>query len=797
MPPKRKAQVNIQPPRSLHDHLLAALGTVNRPGTFCLSGDLPLVMPGLEVEGLGEVRLPLGQRQARQLIQRCHQAPYGKGTETLVDTDVRRVLELDPEQFHLTNPKWQEWLSVLTDRVRDELGLGKRKLASHLYKLLVYEAGSFFLPHRDGEKLDRMVATLVIGLPSVHKGGELIVTHEGTQHVIEFAGASSGHELSFAAFYADCRHEVRPLRSGYRLCLVYNLTLATSRGKKGITAPTTGGTVEVVRGLLDTWREAEEPQKLAVTLEHQYTQDGLALDTLKGVDRARAEVLFAAAEQAGCVAHLALVTFWQSGSAEGGYDGGYGRYRRRYWYDDDDDDDDASLYEMGEVYDQSLLANHWSDRQGANVALGEIRLDPEEIVDPEPLEEWEASREEFEGYTGNAGMTLERWYHRAAIVIWPRDRHFAVLCNAGTDASIGGLASMMKPLKRAAKAQQEAQRQDCRVFAEAIIDSWQPQHHRVAWGQTMAATDRATFLSLLQDLDEPDLVRRFLSNVMAVDGSIPLAKSVPTFCKRHGWLSFRDAFKAVIDATSAATVARNAALLQTLCVQRDKNADRLLLCRELAQEAVAALRAFDAQTPANDWQVRTIDRVALLSSLVKSLAVIEADEPLATLLDHALAAHDTYDVIETHVAAIFSLESWLRAASTAPNRSLSHWLAVCRSELAARVAHVPIEPTDYRRPAKLSCNCADCRELSAFLADPDEAVHRFRVRKDRRQHLHQMIDRHHCDLTHVTERRGSPQTLVCTKTTASYEAACRVHERDQQFLSRLEALAQQRGELRQ
>jgi hypothetical protein len=81
------------------------------------------------------------------------------------------------------------------------------------------------------------------------------------------------------------------------------------------------------------------------------------------------------------------------------------------------------------------------------------------------------------------------------------------------------------------------------------------------------------------------------------------------------------------------------------------------------------------------------------------------------------------------------------------------------------------------------------------LADPDEAVHRFRVRKDRRQHLHQIIDRHRCDLTHVTERRGSPQTLVCTKTTASYEAACRVHERDQQFLSRLEALEQQRGAL--
>src|SRR5207247_8941665 len=120
--------------------------------------------------------------------------------------------------------------------------------------------------------------------------------------------------LSFAAFYADCQHEIRPVRSGYRLCLAYNMTLAESRGTQGIAAPTNTATVTVVRALLDQWRAEGEEHKIAVTLEHQYTQDGLTVDKLKGVDRARAEVLFAAAEQAGCVAHLALVTFWQRSS---------------------------------------------------------------------------------------------------------------------------------------------------------------------------------------------------------------------------------------------------------------------------------------------------------------------------------------------------------------------------------------------------------------------------------------------------------------------------------------------------
>ena len=43
------------------------------------------------------------------------------------------------------------------------------------------------------------------------------------------------------------------------------------------------------------------------------------------------------------------------------------------------------------------------------------------------------------------------------------------------------------------------------------------------------------------------------------------------------------------------------------------------------------------------------------------------------------------------------------------------------------------------------------------------------MRKERRQHLHQTIERHGLDMTHVTERKGSPQTLVCTKNRRTYQ----------------------------
>jgi len=413
--------------------LSQAMSKIDRPGTFCVSGSVQTVLPGLEVDGLGSIGLPLTGNQAKDLKTLCEQAPYGKGEKTLVDTSVRRVWRLMPSQFSLRNPDWKLFLQETLSKVQAELGLEKQKLESHLHELLLYEAGSFFLPHRDGEKLDRMVATLVIVLPSSYEGGELIVRHEGQEQTIDFSSVeNSALQTHFAAFYADCEHEVRPLRKGYRLCLVYNLTLAKS--KKSITAPRDSEHIQRIIPLLREWSEDDTVRKLAITLDHQYTKDGLAWDKLKGVDRVKARVLAEAARQANCKAYLALLTFWESGSAEddGGYGYGYGSHGR--WSDEDEDededegDDDNGLHEMGEVFESSLSAEHWSDSAGHSLPIGVLSVEEDELLDPESLRDVKPE-EEFEGYTGNAGMTLERWYRHAAVILWPERKHFEVLCD--------------------------------------------------------------------------------------------------------------------------------------------------------------------------------------------------------------------------------------------------------------------------------------------------------------------------------------------------------------------------------
>ena len=132
------------------ERLAKAIEQATRSAKFCVAGGLPVVDPGIEVDGLGAVTLPLKRGVAKKLIALCRVAPYGKGTRTLVDKTVRRTFELNPQTFRLSDA----WNAAIDDAMRpvaDQLGLPAERLEPRLYKLLVHEKGGFFLPHRDSE----------------------------------------------------------------------------------------------------------------------------------------------------------------------------------------------------------------------------------------------------------------------------------------------------------------------------------------------------------------------------------------------------------------------------------------------------------------------------------------------------------------------------------------------------------------------------------------------------------------------------------------------------------------------
>jgi hypothetical protein len=86
---------------SITTDLAGLLDTVQRPGDFYAAGSAEIFTPSLEVEGVGPIALPLLPVQAEQLIAVAEQAPYGRGEETVIDTNVRRTWQIDAAKFGL------------------------------------------------------------------------------------------------------------------------------------------------------------------------------------------------------------------------------------------------------------------------------------------------------------------------------------------------------------------------------------------------------------------------------------------------------------------------------------------------------------------------------------------------------------------------------------------------------------------------------------------------------------------------------------------------------------------------
>ncbi len=752
------------------DQLLEVLASLDEASQFCTSGSLASILPGLEVQGVGEVGLPIGPAAARQLIQQAAPAPYGRGEETIVDLEVRRVWQIEPKHCAIHNPNWDTFISDIVETVKQEFGIDKR-VTWDLYKLLIYEKGSFFAPHRDSEKVDGMFATLLVCLPSRHQGGTLVVSHDGESQAIDFGGKAGAFNIQYAAFYTDCQHEIKPVTSGYRVCFVYNLTVA--RRKQQPSAPVHGSKVEQVASLLSTLFADTSRDKIAIPLAHEYSQAGLSRDLLKGTDRSCVEVLVRAADQLGYQLHLALLTHHQMGAVEDDWDYG-GR-----WTSSDADD-----AEMSEVYEESLTLNYWIDAQGHEKAFGEMQLDPDEVLGETDFDGFSATQEIHEA-TGNEGVTMERWYRQGVVVLWPHERYFRILAGEGQSSALPALAELID------SEPDPSHSEACRTFANEIVNRWRLPTYTYARQSSSHSVD---MLTQLERLGEPAVVNRFIQEILAKDYTGTEGLLLSKLCDRLGWQTFALVLTGFVSSQSpsesTASLAATVSIVKDLCCSSPPmTAERQATCRAVAAELEPVITTWDSHQEKNVWLRQNESREGIVESVFQAFCAIEEPAWLEQFLSHALTTPQHYGLHSVLIPATQQIHQQLNRKSPGREnyrRLLKHCIKALQS---LTKTPVPV-PTDWTQDVTLGCTCADCAELQHFLRDPQERVHRFRVRKDRRQHLHQQINAHGCDVDHVTERKGSPQTLVCTKNRASYEKRQQQFETDTQLLAELHAIAE-------
>ena len=375
-----------------------------------------------------------------------------------------------------------------------------------------------------------MFATLVVNLPSAHEGGELIVSHAGQSQSYSFAD-SSLFEPSFVAFYADCRHEVKPLTSGYRLCLVYNLAIANRRKQPVLSERM--GPIEAIDRAIQAWvQDAGGKPILTYLLDHSYSEQNLSLANLKHGDFAKASVLLSAAANNGCQAYLCLATYHRESYGEvDSY--GYGRRGRRGRYAADDGDLDESAFEEYDVSEEQVYAHAFVGADGTQIDIQKLELEEDDLLAAVPLVDGPGRECAISEATGNEGATKDLWYHRGAVIMWPKEQELELATNMDVDY---GAHVLKRALQGQAKLAGERRRQVMRL-AQHLVETW-PSYRR---------EDIAAELIQLGDIE---LVKTFLlkyTHAYAIDID---PKVLIQAAEQFGWKPFAQAIESRLAAAN-------------------------------------------------------------------------------------------------------------------------------------------------------------------------------------------------------------------------------------------------------
>ena len=796
--------------------LAELLDGVSRPGDYFVSGHTELLAPRIEVEGVGPVALPLLATQAKALIKLASQAPFGRGGDTVLDTTVRRTWQIGPDRVRIGGKHWDKTLAGIVARAAEGLGVGD-PIAAEFYKLLIYDKGSFFVGHRDTEKSPGMFATLVIALPGASAGGELVVRHNEREARLDLANDDPS-EVAFAAFYADCVHEVLPVTQGFRATLVFNL-VRKAKGKPPA-PPNYGAEADRVAVLLDRWAKGSAPTasvqtngevwplKLVLPLEHAYTPAELGFETLKGADAAVARLLIAAAPKAAVDLHLAHLNVWESGSAE--YTGRENWHYRR-GQRDAGKAETRQEFEVGEIFDSGRSLSDWRRPDGQPASLGELPVEDDEVAPADALEDMDPDEEHFHEATGNEGASFDRTYARAALVLWPSANRLAVLNQAGVSATLPYLESLATQWRADGARAGSPLKAEALELARLVLTTWSP----TSWSsRTTSASWQAAFApnrggastiddSEADDDEDGDDAAETVEESKSALGLARILAVLTKFKDAEGVLVAFD----VLTAQTGHAKSDHASIMDALALLPAKGAAQVLVAiveahainepgscaallalaqarlyakqpsqlTEATARLVRALPGDPSAAPKDQWgrsRVATVD-AALVANLV--LVADNVDQALAKqLAEHVLAWPKHFDLDGVVVPAVKRLVAETRRAG--PSAVALH--AAATAHLQHRTALPLSPPQDWSRPSTIGCQCEHCRGLARFLADPAQPEWTLRAAQQHRTHVEAEIKRAGADVDMRTERKGSPHQLICRKNQASYTARVRQRKQD-------------------
>ena len=427
----------------------------------------------------------------------------------------------------------------------------------------------------------------------------------------------------------------------------------------------------------------------------------------------------AAAEDAGCEAVLALTEIKQTWDTEPG--------RRGRGAD------------LTYIITSELTLSWWAGVPGGEPIS--LYVPDEQVCASTPSADLKPYDSEYTGYMGNYGNTMDRWYRRAAVVVWPGQHAFAARAEASPSWALTELSARLDAGDLAG----------VRAAAESVAPFWK------APGPGLLEPALRTAAGLADPGIALMLLRPF-----AVEWVTPAhAGGLAALAARYGESWHRNLLEAWFGSRNT--------WQYTGDVDRKGWAGALPGLTAALRDAGAAATAGWLLAASWGWLddgIRLWLRYPSPATRRKQLA--ELGKPLAGLLAAAggtALAGEIVAVLREHGDdGLACLLPMLRAAGPGPSAPLEELARDCERRLTAITEHPARADDDWSVSWSGGCGCELCGTLGGFLADRSERTLEWPLAEARRKHVKGQISAAELPVRHEIWKFGSPHTLVLTKT---------------------------------
>jgi hypothetical protein len=435
-------------------------------------------------------------------------------------------------------------------------------------------------------------------------------------------------------------------------------------------------------------------------------------------------------------------------------------YGHRGWDDEDnedndddywDDEGDSAEYELQELIDSSIRLIRWTGQAGTRSEDISLTVGAAEVCATTSSADLKPYDSKYEGYMGNYGNTMDRWYRRAALVVWPCDLGFANRAEASPAWALDELGARVRAGELAG----------ARAAAATLEPFWDTATR--AQGQAEFFGKALQTACALEDAEIAGmLLRPFRIESLRLAHVAPLAELARRYDGQwvgellRMWFGDRRSWAYAGGQDRPEWLAS----LPGMCAA---------LHAEGGPGTETAHRLLDLSW---DWLGETIrQRLATQSPSHRDKWLGDLGQPLAAVLAAAAvtgAASLRGEVVgfgrQQGDEVIARVMPALRAAGKLPadtrqDGGFDNLAADCAARLRARLARPLRADDNWSIELPDGCACELCGTLGTFLRDPARRTFEWPLAQERRRHVHSRIDVAQLPVRHETGGRVAPIPL--------------------------------------